>query len=56
MKINVTAKQWSVLFDILFAAKECLLWDDEMQMYVDGGRFILSLTKEEYEVLRSIEL
>ena len=45
-----------VLSLVLNSAVDCLDWDEDLQQYTDGGRFLICLDKAEYETLRNIRL
>lgn len=53
---GLTLTQYSILCDILNATKDCMEWDEGMQEYTDGGNFIYSMTKEEYEQMQNIKM
>ncbi len=56
IKLELTAEEWSVLNSVVSSAQECMEWDDDTQTYTDGGRFILSLEKDEYETLMKLNI
>lgn len=56
LTLKVTADEFSLLADILSSTKDCMEYDDFSDSYIDGGKFILSLTKTEYEVLTKLDL
>lgn len=56
LTLKLTADELSILADILNSTKDCMEYDDFTDSYIDGGKFILSLTKSEYEVLTKLDL
>lgn len=56
LTLKVTEDELSLLADILSSTKDCMEYDDFCGSYTDGGKFILSLTEREYEVLTKLDL
>lgn len=56
IKVELTPSEYSILIDILNSTKDCLEWDEGLQEYTDGGRFMISFTKGEYKTLNNIRL
>lgn len=54
--VKLTSDEINVLHSILISAKDCMQWNEDMGEYTDGGRFILSLTEDEYRVMQGISL
>lgn len=54
IKIELTPAQYSILSTILRNVDECMEWDDDLQQYADGARFLLSLDKTEYAVFKRL--
>lgn len=48
--------QRGIISDLVHEAINALEWDEDMQCYADGGRMIITMTKEEYEELKNISI
>ena len=51
--VNLTINEMSVIWKALRATEECMEYEDYMECYTDGGRFLLSLDEDELKALRS---
>lgn len=56
ISVKLTSYEMYILSLVLDSAKDCLDWDADLQQYTDGGRFLISLDKAEYETLMNISL
>ena len=56
VKIELTIDELSVIWDCIQSTKDCLQWDEDLQEYTDGGRFIIGFSEKEYKVLQGIVL
>lgn len=54
IKIELTPAQYSVLSTILGNVDDCMEWDEDLQAYADGARFLLSLDKTDYAVFKRL--
>ncbi|MDH6387611.1 hypothetical protein M2474_001037 [Dysgonomonas sp. PH5-37] len=52
--MELTPAQYSILTTILNKVEECMSWDDDLQEYADGARFLMSLDKTEYAVFKRL--
>lgn len=54
MKIELTTKEWGVVYSILNNVNNIMSYDEDMEAYTDGGNFVCSLDKEELKALRRV--
>lgn len=54
--LKLTLDEAYIVSLVVSSAKDCMQYDEDMQEYTDGGRFILSLSEEDYKTLMNIHI
>ena len=54
--LHLTLDEIDILRTLLMEAKDRMEYDKDMGLYTDGGRFVVSFSKAEYETLMRINL
>jgi len=50
--VKLTTDEIYAVSITLNAVLDCLQWDEDLEAYTDGGDFVFSVDKEEYEALK----
>lgn len=56
VSLKLTAEEAYIISLVVSSAQDCMQYDEDIQEYTDGGRFILSLNEEEYKTLMKLSI
>ena len=54
IKLELTPAQYIVLSNIVYSTEVAMEWDEVLNAYSDGGRFLLSLDKNEMRAFKNL--